>query len=187
MESAGKCLKAEREHRKLSLEEAAGFTKVRKHFLRAIEEDRFDLLPPAFYVKGFLTVYARYLGLDPVDVVLRYRSHLKSLTISQPLEPRQQAPPLKKGIRRSHLLFLILAIMISVTVFILLSSNQLSEWSPPSSPSTQTPLPIHGKKEVPTIHQAEQKEISTSKELKAQETIATEVPPFPVSLNEKPN
>ncbi|MDP3016614.1 MAG: helix-turn-helix transcriptional regulator [Deltaproteobacteria bacterium] len=72
MESVGKCLKVERELRNLSLEEATKFTKIREHFLRAIEEDRYELLPPAVYVKGFLTVYARYLGLDPKDVVLRY-------------------------------------------------------------------------------------------------------------------
>ncbi len=73
MESLGKDLKTEREHRNLSLEEAASFTKIREPLLRAIEDDRYELLPPSFYVKGFLAVYARYLGLDPNEIILRYR------------------------------------------------------------------------------------------------------------------
>ncbi|MDO9351684.1 MAG: helix-turn-helix domain-containing protein, partial [Deltaproteobacteria bacterium] len=98
MESLGKYLKAERELRNLSLEETAKFTKIRKQFLKAIEEDRYELLPPAIYVKGFLTIYAKYLGLDPHDVVLRYQNYLKSLTISPPLELQQQIPTPKKRV-----------------------------------------------------------------------------------------
>jgi cytoskeleton protein RodZ len=72
MESAGKYLKAERELRNLSLEEIAKFTKIKEDFLKAIEEDKYDLLPHAVYVRGFLIIYTRYLGLDPYEVVQRY-------------------------------------------------------------------------------------------------------------------
>jgi len=71
VESLGKYLKTERERRNLSLEEAAKFTKIRIQFLRAIEEDRYELLLPNVYVKGFLTQYVRYLGLNPNEVILR--------------------------------------------------------------------------------------------------------------------
>jgi cytoskeletal protein RodZ len=63
MESPGKYLKAERKLRKRSLEEVAKFTKIKEDFLRAIEEDNYEILPPAIHVKGFLTIDARYLGL----------------------------------------------------------------------------------------------------------------------------
>lgn len=81
MESLGKYLKTERERRNLSLEEAAKFTKIRIQFLRAIEEDRYELLLPSFYVKGFLTQYVRYLGLNPNEVILRYQEYQKSLNV----------------------------------------------------------------------------------------------------------
>lgn len=161
MESAGSSLKGARELRKLSLEEAAKFTKIRKHLLRAIEEERYDLLPPSFYVRGFLAAYAKYLGLDPDDVVHAYQSHWKNHTTPQRLEPHRKAPPLKSRIRRSPSLFPILAITIFVTVFIFLGSNQLSEWTFPSSLSTRTPLPVHEKEEAQTIYQVAEKEIST--------------------------
>jgi cytoskeleton protein RodZ len=74
MESLGKYLKLKRDLRNLSLREVAKSTRIKENFLRAIEEDRYELLPPAIYVKGFLTIYAKYLSLDPHDVVLRIKT-----------------------------------------------------------------------------------------------------------------
>ena len=39
-------------------------TKIRAKYLRALEEERFEVLPAETYVKGFLRTYAEYLGLD---------------------------------------------------------------------------------------------------------------------------
>ena len=68
MESVGKYLKAERESQKLSLQEVSEATKIRELLLRAIEEDRYELISSPVYVNGFLDAYARYLGLDPNEI-----------------------------------------------------------------------------------------------------------------------
>ena len=39
-------------------------TKIRAKYLRALEDENFEALPSATYVKGFLRTYANYLGLD---------------------------------------------------------------------------------------------------------------------------
>jgi hypothetical protein len=39
-------------------------TKIRAKYLRALEEESFDVLPSETYVKGFLRTYAEFLGLD---------------------------------------------------------------------------------------------------------------------------
>lgn len=91
IESLGKYLKHQRESKRISLREVAKATRVREHILRAIEEDQDDLLPPATYVKGFLLAYAKYLRLDPNDVLLRYEGVLKG----EPGAP--QSPPLPKS------------------------------------------------------------------------------------------
>ena len=78
MEPPGKYLRRERELRNLSIEEAAKLTKIRGHLLTAIEEDRYEILPPGLYLRGFLMAYARYLGLDPNDVLLRYKKYLRN-------------------------------------------------------------------------------------------------------------
>jgi cytoskeletal protein RodZ len=79
------------------LREVSKNTRVREYILRAIEEDQPELLPPATYVKGFLLAYAKYLGLDPNDVLLRYERALKGesavLPPPQPLTPIQKIPP----------------------------------------------------------------------------------------------
>jgi cytoskeleton protein RodZ len=49
-------------------------TKIRPKYLRALEDERFDLLPAPTYVKGFLRSYAEALGLDGQPFVDEYNS-----------------------------------------------------------------------------------------------------------------
>ena len=90
-ESLGRYLKKERESRNISLREVAKNTKVKEHLLKAIEEDQYASLPPPTYVKGFLLSYAKYIGLDPNDVLLRYENSLRGK-----LDTWSEAPPEKK-------------------------------------------------------------------------------------------
>ena len=96
-ETLGKYLKNQRESKKISLREVANNTRVREHLLKAIEEDQYHLLPPATYVKGFLLAYAKYLRLDPNEILLRYERVLKGEPITPPpTEPpktKQKIPP----------------------------------------------------------------------------------------------
>ena len=50
----------------------AEVTKIRKGYLRALEENDFDGLPAAVYVRGFISEYARVLGLDTQMVAKSY-------------------------------------------------------------------------------------------------------------------
>jgi len=61
-----------RVRRGIELDEIAGVTKVNPAYLRFIEEERFDDLPAAVYVRGFVKCYARCLGLDPDRVARSY-------------------------------------------------------------------------------------------------------------------
>lgn len=94
MEPLGKYLRKERELKKVSLGELSTNTRVRGHILKAIEEDRYDLLPSPTFVKGFLTSYAKYVGIDPNDVVHRYQVALRGQ-----FDTGSDVPP-KREIRR---------------------------------------------------------------------------------------
>jgi cytoskeletal protein RodZ len=83
-ETLGELLKRGRELKNISLRELAKKTKVREHFLKAIEEDKFELLPSPVYIKGFLTAYAKSIGLDSHDILLRYERLLKGEPIIAP-------------------------------------------------------------------------------------------------------
>ena len=99
MEPPGKFLKNERERRNISLEEVSYFTKIKQGHLKAIEEDRYELLPPALYVKGYLNVYAKYLNLDPKDIISQYENYLKSLMPPVPIEAEKKLFLRRKRIR----------------------------------------------------------------------------------------
>jgi len=96
-ETLGSYLKNLRESKRISLREVAKITRVREHILKAIEEDQHHLLPPATYVKGFLLAYAKYLRLDPNDILLRYERVLKGEPVApappQSPKPRQKVSP----------------------------------------------------------------------------------------------
>lgn len=60
----GRALREQREQRGLSLEQAANSTRIRRHYLAALEEGEFGALPSAAQVRGFLRAYAEYLDMD---------------------------------------------------------------------------------------------------------------------------
>jgi len=65
-------LREARERQGLSLEGAAAYTRIRKSYLLALEEEDYARLPHPTYVKGFLKAYAAYLGLDNREVLDLY-------------------------------------------------------------------------------------------------------------------
>jgi helix-turn-helix protein len=70
----GNSLREARLRRQIEFAEAEHGTKIRGKYLRALEDERFELLPSHTYVKGFLRSYAEYLGLDGQLYVDEYNS-----------------------------------------------------------------------------------------------------------------
>lgn len=92
----GPYLREIRESRGVSLDEAARVTRIGKNYLVAIEEESFDKLPSVAYIKGFLRIYAVYLGLSGDEVVGRYESALAPRP-PQPAGEARQSKPERKG------------------------------------------------------------------------------------------
>ena len=72
---------------KIDITEIESKTKIRAKYLRAMENEEFDLLPGSTFAKSFLRTYADALGLDSHRLVEEYRSQY---------EPRDESdlPPL---------------------------------------------------------------------------------------------
>jgi len=64
MGSFGEKLRRERELRGVDLHEIAEGTEISVLFLRALEEDRIDVLPGGLFPRAFVKQYALFLGLD---------------------------------------------------------------------------------------------------------------------------
>ena len=61
-ESLGKILKKARESKHLSLEEISERSRIPKHIVSIIEEDRLSEIKSSFYAKSFVKTYAGFLG-----------------------------------------------------------------------------------------------------------------------------
>ena len=64
MAEIGSTLREARMRAHIDISEVEASTKIRAKYLRAIENEEWDLLPGAVYVKSFMRTYADYLGLD---------------------------------------------------------------------------------------------------------------------------
>jgi transcriptional regulator with XRE-family HTH domain len=103
-ESFGDYLRREREYRHITLDELSKATKIRKFYLDAIERDEYKLLPGGSYLKGFVRSYAKYIGIDPDDTILRLESYLKQY------EAKKTPVPVKQTIKKSTGIYIIVAI-----------------------------------------------------------------------------
>jgi len=64
MADIGSTLREARIRARIDMSEVEASTKIRAKYLRAIENEEWDLLPGPVYAKSFLRTYGDYLGLD---------------------------------------------------------------------------------------------------------------------------
>lgn len=72
LEYSGGVLMRVRESKGISLEQIAQRTKISMTHLRAIESNQYEKLPARVYVRGFVSQYAKFLGLSPERVCDSY-------------------------------------------------------------------------------------------------------------------
>jgi cytoskeletal protein RodZ len=85
----GNSLREARLRQGLDFPEIEQRTKIRSKYLRALEEEQFDLLPGQTYVKGFLRSYSEYLGLDGQLYVDEFNSRYVTGEEEPPIKPRR--------------------------------------------------------------------------------------------------
>jgi curved DNA-binding protein CbpA len=81
---SGKDLKRIRKELEISLEVIGEITKIRPIFLRAIEDDAFDIAPSRMFLKSYLKAYAQCIGLDANIVANRYLKRIDEQKTSSP-------------------------------------------------------------------------------------------------------
>ena len=70
-QNLGRELQSKREQLGYSLKDVAEHTRIRKIYLESMEQGQFEALPGQAYVTGFVRVYARHLGLDSDELLVR--------------------------------------------------------------------------------------------------------------------
>ena len=127
MTNIGETLRAAREEQALSLDDVVAVTRIRAHFLEALEENNFDALGGQIYVRGFLRNYATFLGLDPDPLLAPFSSQEHKLPVYEPrAQPRYLAEPLQSNpLPIGRILFMLF-------VLILLGVIGFSVWVKPT-------------------------------------------------------
>jgi cytoskeleton protein RodZ len=73
MPEIGPTLREARMRAKIDITEVEQATKIRAKYLRALENEEWNLLPGSTFIKSFLREYADYLGLDARTLVEEYK------------------------------------------------------------------------------------------------------------------
>lgn len=110
MTGLGTLLQEAREEQGLTIEALAERTKIRPHFLKAMEAGHFEELPGEAYVRPFLRTYARALGLDAEQIILEFEARLMptSADLASIQERREQA----RAQRRQRFVFHLLVALV---------------------------------------------------------------------------
>ena len=74
----GSVFREARNRRKIDLSEVEAATRIRVRYLRAIENEEWDVLPGGVYTRGFIRTYAAFLGLDGERLADDYRKSVEA-------------------------------------------------------------------------------------------------------------
>ncbi len=91
----GTILRQARNRRKVELPEVEASTRIRLRYLRAIEDEEWDVLPGGVYTRGFIRTYAGFLGLDGERLAEDYRQGVEGWRSA----PEQQASTERREVR----------------------------------------------------------------------------------------
>jgi transcriptional regulator with XRE-family HTH domain len=89
-ESMGAALRAAREMRHFTLAQVSETTRIRQHYLQALENGDISVMPSAAQARGFLKIYAEFLGLD-FDVLVTAAAPEPSAAPQSPAEDSADA------------------------------------------------------------------------------------------------
>jgi hypothetical protein len=124
MAEIGQTLRETRMRQKIDMTEVEAATKIRAKYLRALENEEWELLPGPTFVKTFLRTYAEYLGLDARMLVEEYRERYERPT-TQELTPFAPGLGGTRQRRRVRPLVPLPAVLVAVGVVALLGALYL--------------------------------------------------------------
>jgi cytoskeletal protein RodZ len=136
----GNSLREARLRQQLELPELEQQTKIRSKYLKALEDEQFDVLPAPTYVRGFLRSYADALGLEGQLYVDEYNSRFITGEEDVPLRPRDyQRRPRPTGPR-----FEARGVLVAVGAIAVVFALVIAAWkfgsSNEATPPAQTPV-----------------------------------------------
>jgi cytoskeletal protein RodZ len=152
MTDIGATLREARMRARIDVSEIEAQTKIRAKYLRALENEEWDLLPGPTFVRSFLRTYAQALGLDDKVIVDEYRLRCEPPAemdhqpiVSTPRRThRRQGPSGGRPSRGYAIAVGAIGLLIVLLLVGLLSGKGGGSSKQASSTSTQSHTPTHG-------------------------------------------
>ena len=149
MPEIGSTLREARMRQRIDISDMEMRTKIRAKYLRALENEEWDLVPGPTYVKSFLRTYAEALGLDPRLLVEEYKLRHEPLETGElhPIRPatgrdrRRREGPRGAGIPRWAVVGLVLVLILGALSLIGQTSDDEDDSAaerPPADTQTRT-------------------------------------------------
>jgi transcriptional regulator with XRE-family HTH domain len=155
MADIGETLREARMRRRIDMAEVESATKIRAKYLRALENEEWNLLPGSTFVKTFLRTYAEYLELDARALVEEYKQRYErpahgDAAAFAGLGGPGRRPPRQQQRRRSRGSFGPAAVVLGGLVLVLGALWIVGKWGSKDEPAnpraarTATPTPTPG-------------------------------------------
>jgi cytoskeletal protein RodZ len=125
MADIGATLREARMRQRIDISEVESETKIRAKYLRALENEEWDLLPGPTYVKSFLRTYAEALGLDGKLLIEEYKLRHERLSDveMQPIRPPGAREPRRRRRSGSGRGWAVLAVVAALIVSLYFLGN----------------------------------------------------------------
>lgn len=139
----GNTLREARVRRNLTLQQVEEDTKIRVKYVQAMENEDFDVMPGATYVKGFLRTYSEYLALDPEVMLDEYRSRgVKTAEIQEPFGGVSMlgAPRRHRG-RNTVVFVAVICLLVLGVIWILGRGSDMQPSTKPGALGITSPSP----------------------------------------------
>ena len=158
MAEIGETLRQARMRARIDVSEIEAKTKIRAKYLRALENEEWDLLPGPTFVKSFLRTYAQALNLDDKAILEEYRQHYERPNEAdlQPIVPtsRQKNHTGRGGGRggvrgggsgpsRGYTIAIAIVSLVIVLLVLALLTSGSSNKKTPTSAARSTTTPRH--------------------------------------------
>lgn len=143
MDEIGARLREARMRLKIDINEVETRTKIRAKYLRAMENEEWDLLPGEVYIRSFLRTYADFLGLDSRELLDEFRRRYESPSdhepppIAPPSRERERSRQPRRGIPAWLIVGLVLVVVVLVLYLVGTGGNSTSKRAA-TSPHTTT-------------------------------------------------
>ncbi|HLG16271.1 MAG TPA: RodZ domain-containing protein [Blastocatellia bacterium] len=158
MPTLGEELRRRREERGISLTDISEATKIGTRFLKAIETDKFSVLPGGIFTRSFIRAYAKHIGMSEDEAIALYQRQVTQeaeppVDVEAPRRPppatelhSRRPPPVSMRqmsskpvwptivISAGILLFIVIIVLGLVKVFDRSSASQQAKSTPTAEP-----------------------------------------------------